>query len=139
MEIILVASPPQKILAWANRPSRTQSGISSRLCFHCQDCFTILHNAPLAKRDIEIILMAFLKKNLIRGNLVILAQKWWVLITLDLFSVFFKILHGKRGQKIHEHFISCFSRKNLIWGNFIFYYFIGCRQNWVRPLLLLDP
>ena len=73
-----------------------------------------------AKRGMEIILMAFLKEKLIWGNLVILAQKWCILITLDLLQVFFKILHSERGREAHENFISCFSRKNIIWGNLIF-------------------
>ena len=44
-----------------------------------------------AKQDMEIILMVFLKekKKVIWGNLVILAQKWCVLITSDLLQVFF--------------------------------------------------
>ena len=29
-------------------------------------------------------------------------------------------MHNERGQEVHENFISCFSRKNLIWGNLIF-------------------
>ena len=43
-----------------------------------------------ASRDIEVVLMVFLKKILFWGNLVILAQKWYILITLDLLSGFFK-------------------------------------------------
>ena len=42
-----------------------------------------------AKRDMEIIIMVFLKRKIIWGNLVIFVQKWFVLITLDLFQVFF--------------------------------------------------
>ena len=49
-----------------------------------KDCFTILHNER-AKRDMKIMLKVFL--NL--GNLVILAQKWYVPITLDLLCLFF--------------------------------------------------
>ena len=41
-----------------------------------------------AKRDMEIVLMVFLKK-IIWGNPVILAQKWCVFLTLDLFQVVF--------------------------------------------------
>ena len=41
-----------------------------------------------ANRDMEIILMFFQKQNLIWGNLVILAKKWYNLITLDQLSVF---------------------------------------------------
>ena len=59
----------------------------------------------------------FSEKNLIQGNLVILAQKWHVLRNLDLLSVFLLILHSKRGQ---ENFISCFLIINLIWVNLIF-------------------
>ena len=73
-----------------------------------------------AKRDMEIILMVFLKEKLIWDNLVILAQKLCILITLDLLQVFFKILHNERGWEVHKSFISCFSRKNFIWGNLIF-------------------
>ena len=72
-----------------------------------------------AKRDMEIILMVFLKK-IFWGNLVILAQKWCVLITLDLLEGFLKILDSERGKEVSENFISCFSRKNLSWGNLIF-------------------
>ena len=72
-----------------------------------------------AKRDMETILMVF-QKNLIWGNLVILTQKWYILITLDLLSVFFLILHNKRVQEVHENFVRYFLRKNLIWSNLIF-------------------
>ena len=33
-----------------------------------------------AKRDMEIILMVFLKKDLIQGSFVIFPQKWYVLL-----------------------------------------------------------
>ena len=66
-----------------------------------------------AKRDMEIILMVFLKKNLIQGNLVILAQKWNV-ITLDLLSGFFN--KHNRGQEVHKNFISCSLRKKISFG-----------------------
>ena len=55
----------------------------------------------------------FSEKDLIWGNLVILAQKWCILITLDLLQVFFKILLNERGQEVFENFISCFSKKVL--------------------------
>ena len=69
-----------------------------------------------AKRDMEIILMVFLKKNLIQGNLVILAQKWNVVITLDLLSGFFN--KHNRGQEVHKNFISCSLRKKSPLGQF---------------------
>ena len=59
----------------------------------------MLHNEG-ANRDMEVILMVFLKKKIIWGNLVILAQKWCVLITLNLLQVFFLILHNERAQEV---------------------------------------
>ena len=50
---------------------------ASQLWICCKDCFIIFNNG-------------FSKRNLIQGNLVILAQKWYsVLIALDLISGFF--------------------------------------------------
>ena len=63
------------------------------LCIHHQDCFTTLHNGRGQER------CGNCEKNLIQGNLVILAPKWYALITLDLLSVFFLVLHNKRGQR----------------------------------------
>ena len=69
--------------------------------------------------------MLFFEKNIFwgggGGNLVILAQKWYVFITVGLFSgFFFFILHNKRVQEVHENFVSRFLRKNLFWSNLIF-------------------
>ena len=60
------------------------SGLAVRIAF---SIFTMKG----AKRDIEIILMVFLKKSYcIQSNLIILEQKWYgVLFTLTLFSGFF--------------------------------------------------
>ena len=66
------------------------------LCIHHQDCFTTLHNGRGQERCGNYV---FCEKNLIQGNLVILAPKWYALITLDLLSVFFLVLHNKRGQR----------------------------------------
>ena len=84
----------KKIFFRANGPFRTKNGTSSQLWICRQDRFTILQN----ERDLGQ------KKNVIWGNLVFLAQKWCILITLDL--LFFFILHNKRGQELHENFIS---------------------------------
>ena len=43
-------------------------------------------------------------------------------------QVFFSILLNKWGEEVHENFISCFMRKNLISGNLIF----------TDPYLMLD-
>ena len=76
----------------------------------------------------------FSERNLIMGNFVILEQKWYgVPLTLNLLSGFLLILHNIREQEVHENFISCFLRKNLIWGNMILGHFLmfltGCGQN----------
>ena len=49
---------------------------------------------------------------------------------MDLLQVFFffLILHNERGQEVHEHFVSCFSRKKSHLGQF----------NILRPFLLFD-
>ena len=117
-EIILMAFP-KNILFGASGPFRTQNGISAQLWICCKDRFTIFHNERGQERHGNYI-NGFSEKNLFQGNLIILAQKWYVLITLGLLSVFFKILHSKRSQEVRENFISCFSRKNPIRGNLIF-------------------
>ena len=68
-----------------------------------------------AERDMEIILMVFLKKKKKKSyldNLVILTQKWYVRVTFYLLPGFFLILDTKRDQEVHENF-SCFSRKKI--------------------------
>ena len=95
-----------------------------------------------AKKNMEIILMAFLEKDPIQGSFVILAQKWYVIITFWICSQVFLILQNKRGQGLHENFISFFAKKFhlvkfAIFRSF-FYCLIGCGQNWARPLLLMD-
>ena len=97
--------------------------------------FLQFYTMKKAKRDMEIILMVFQKKNLIKSNLVIWVSKWYVLITLDLLSGFLLILYNKKGQDVHESHI-IFWEKMSFWV--IFYCLIGCGQNWARPLLLLD-
>ena len=55
---------------------------------------------------------------------------------------FFKILQSESGQKVHENFISCFSRKKFIWDNLIFLplghflLFSWAWSNCARPLLI---
>ena len=95
-----------------------------------------------AKKNMEIILMVFLEKDPIQGSFVILAQKWYVIITFWICSQVFLILQNKRGQGLHENFISFFAKKFhlvkfAIFRSF-FYCLIGCGQNWARPLLLMD-
>ena len=101
-----------------NGPFKTQNGASSQLWICCKDCVTMLHSERGKERYGNHI-NGFSEKTF-WGNLVILAQKWCVLITLDLLEGFFKILDSERGKEVSENFISCFSRKNLIWGNLIF-------------------
>ena len=95
-----------------------------------------------AKKKMEIILMVFLEKDPIQGSFVILVQKWYVIITFWICSQVFLILQNKRGQGLHENFISFFAKKFhlvkfAIFRSF-FYCLIGCGQNWARPLLLMD-
>ena len=90
MEIILTTFP-KKILFRADRPFRTQKGMFSQLWICCKDCFTILHKERGQERHGNFT--GFSEKNLIQDNLVILAQKWYSLITFDLLSGFlFSIL-----------------------------------------------
>ena len=77
----------------------------------------------VAKREMEIMLW-FYWKNLIQVDFVILAQKWYILITLDLLSGFLLILHNKNGKELHcyqlyIYLLGFFLRKNLIWNNLI--------------------
>ena len=41
-------------------------------------------------------------------------------LVLLICSHVFLILHNKKGQEVHENFVRCFLRKNLIWDNLIF-------------------
>ena len=70
------------------------------------------------KRDMEIILMVLLKKNLIQGNLVILAQKWYVLITLDLLSRFFQYCTIKEAKRYMKILLKMFFEKKIHLGEF---------------------
>ena len=89
---------------------------ASQHWIRCEDCFTIFHN----ESGQEIILMDFLKE-IYSEQFCHFGKKWYGhLITLDLLSGFFMILHNKRDQEVHENFVSCFLRKSLIWGNLIF-------------------
>ena len=45
---------------------------------------------------------------------------WYPLNFESALRFFLLILHNKRGHEVNENFISCFLRKNLIWGNLIF-------------------
>ena len=74
----------KKILFRGNGPFRTKNGTSSQLWICRQDHFTILQN----EREMEIRMVS-LKKNVIWGSLVFLAQKWCILITLDLLFFYF--------------------------------------------------
>ena len=103
---------PKKFLFGENGPFRTQNGASSQFWIRSKDCFIILHNESGLDRHGNYV-NGISEKNLIQNNLVILAQKWYILITLDLLSSFL-ILHNKRGLEVHKYFISCFLRKNLI-------------------------
>ena len=55
---------------------------------------------------------------------------------------FFKILQSESGQKVHENFISCFSRKKFIRDNLVFWplghfsLFNWAWSNCARPLLI---
>ena len=75
----------KKILTGLNGPFRAQNGGSSQLWICCKDCFTILHNE---RKNHENHIDCFSEKILNESNLVILFQKWYVLITLDPLSVF---------------------------------------------------
>ena len=44
-------------------------------------------------------------------------KKFSTVITLDLLSGFFLILHSKRNQKVHENYNNDFSEKNVFLGN----------------------
>ena len=87
IEIMLMAFP-QKKLSGANGACRIQNGASSQLWISCQDCFTILYS----ERGQDIhgnYIDGFSEKSLIPGSFIILVQKWYVLMTLDLLSGFF--------------------------------------------------
>ena len=101
-----------EIMFGSNGSFKTQNGTSSRFWICCKDCVTMLPNEKGKERHRNYI-NGFSEKDLIWGNLVILAQKWCILITLDLLQVFFKILLNERGQEVFENFISCFSKKVL--------------------------
>ena len=73
-----------------------------------------------AKRDMEIILMVFLEKKFNLGQFGHFGPKMVHPHNFGSASDFFLILHSARGQEVHENFISCFLRKNLIWDNLIF-------------------
>ena len=99
MEIILMAFQKKSCLAQMGylrpkiaRPHNSGSAVR-----------TVLQCCTGVKRDMEIILMVFLKKKLI-----------WICFK------FFLILHNERGQEVHENFSCYFLRKNLIWGNLSF-------------------
>ena len=79
---------PQKISFEANGSFRTQNDASSQFWICHQGCFKILTNERGQERHRNYI-NGFSEKNIIWGNLIILAQKWYMLITLDLLAVFF--------------------------------------------------
>ena len=102
IETILMAFP-KKFLFGANEPFRTQNGASLRLWIHYKDCITILHNERGQEKH----------GNYIRDNFVILAQKWYALISLDLLSGIFLILYNKRCQEIQSFLLVVFREKIL--------------------------
>ena len=64
------------------------------------------------KRDMEIILLFFLQKDLIHGIFVIFAQKWYVIITFWICPWFFFLV-------LHNMLLVVLFEKNLIWRNLI--------------------
>ena len=65
-----------------------------------------------AKREMEIMLMVFLKEILFRAIWLFWNKNGMVLLT------FLLILLNKRDQKVHENFISCFFEKKSHLGQF---------------------
>ena len=108
---------------------------ASQLWISSKDCFTILHNQRAQERHGNYI-NGFSKRNLslLKSNLVILEQKWYgVFFTWICSQVFLLILLNKRDREVHENFISCFLRKNLIWGNLILSsYFLMFDWVWLK-------
>ena len=65
------------------------NGPATQLWIHCKDCFTILRNKRGQDRHGNYI-NGFSERNLIQSNLVILEQKWYVvLLALNLLPGFF--------------------------------------------------
>ena len=84
MESILMAFPKHFLFGVCG-PFRTQNGASSQLWIRGQERH-------------EDYISSLSEKNLVHGNLAILAQKWYVFIILDLLSgwfCFILILHNK--------------------------------------------
>ena len=46
----------------------------------------------------------------------------------------FKILHNERDQKLHEHYISSFSKNIFVWGNWV----ILGQKIWHSHISLMD-
>ena len=94
----------------------------SQLWISCKDCFTILHNERGQERHGNYI-NGFSERNLIVFRAIwsfwnkngMVSSSLWICS-----QIFLLILLNKRDQEVHENFISCFLRKNLIWGNLIF-------------------
>ena len=62
---------------------------ASQLWIRCKNCFAIWRNERDRERHVNYYINGFSERNLIQGNLIILAQKWYfVLITLVLHSGF---------------------------------------------------
>ena len=114
---IKVMTFPKKFLLGGNGLFRIQNGTSSQLWIRCKEFCTMKG----AKRVMEIILMVFLKKILFGaiGHFGSKMVRPHIFRSVLRFFIFL-ILHNKRDQEIHENFIRCFLRKNLIWGNLIF-------------------
>ena len=70
-----------------------------------------------AKRDMEIILMVFLKEILFEAIWLFSNKNGMVYSSLCICSqVLFLILLNKRDQEVHENFISCFFEKKNSFG-----------------------
>ena len=95
---------------------------ASQLWISCKDYFTILHNERGQERHGNYI-NGFSERNLIVFRAIwsfwnkngMVSSSLWICS-----QIFLLILLNKRDQEVHENFISCFLRKNLIWGNLIF-------------------
>ena len=118
MKIILVLFP-KKCLLGANGEFRIQNVTSCLTTLgQLQGLFCTMKGA---KRDMEIILMFFLKEILFRAIWLFWKKNGMVSSSLWICSqIFLLILLNKRDQEVDKNFISCFLRKNLFWANLIF-------------------
>ena len=113
MDIILMGFPKKSCLVKMGhfRPKMARphkSGSAVRIVLQC--C-----TMKESKRDMEIILMVFLGKKIIWGNLVILAQKWFILITSDPLQFFWKF-YTKKGAKRYMKILLVVFREKISFG-----------------------